>query len=106
MAGKRSSRRNVTVFRTKLSGRFCGDTTIVVLELKRSGSVRAQIAVPAAISAVGSRTNHTRLRAMRRTSSGVYVLPGSIGSPSTLNQRFPGVQRHAHAVPVQLFVEP
>ena len=69
-----------------------------VSERKRSGRRRTATAVTADTMANGTSTSHARRRRTSSTSSGLYFLPGSIGSPCTLEQRAPELDLRLHAL--------
>src|SRR6187551_611606 len=71
-----------------------------------SGSCRTHTAVAAETMANGRSTNQIRFRAIARMSSGVNVLPGSIASPSALEQREPRVHSRANRIAAEVSVVP
>ena len=66
--------------RTYASGICWGVTMISVSDRNRFGRVYAYSAAPTRPEWPGVIAIHQRLRTMRRMSSGVYFLPGSMGS--------------------------
>src|SRR5262245_43647797 len=98
----RSFRSAVTVGRTKFSGTRCGMIRIEVDARYQFGRNRDTTAVADAMTTTGMAMNQRRLQAIRAKSSGLYVLPGSIGSPRSVHQRCPETHVRPDALPVHL----
>src|SRR5690349_21203448 len=98
----RSLRSAVTVGRTKSSGTRCGMIRIDVDARYQFGRNMDTTAVADAMTTTGMAMNQRRLHAILAKSSGVYFLPGSIGSPRSVQQGCPETHVRPDALPVDV----